>query len=219
MLRKSTFQPVLWPSRTILNENVLCNFCSGSPGVLFWVLSNDPDRTIRFLLTISAWLYLIFLTAWAELSRTVKTSALVECRKLSVINVCTLEYFYTSVLTVPFVILMTMILLRSRKQSSRVYWRSVNTSVRSNAWPLIIVGVTYIINMLATYQAKITAPNQAYVGAIKAASVIPVVILGVLFFNEKVSRKQWLGIGFMLVGMLLIALNIWVLRLSFRELE
>lgn len=142
-------------------------------------------------------------------------AAIVVCSIFSNLEVKMLEVsnptsynFYTSVLTVPFVILVTMILLRSRKQSSRVYWRSVNTSVRSNAWPLIIVGVTYTINMLATYQAKITAPNQAYVGAIKAASVIPVVILGVLFFNEKVSRKQWLGIGFMLVGMLLIALNI-----------
>ena len=62
--------------------------------------------------------------------------------------------------------------------------------------------------MLATYQAKVIAPNQAYVGAIKAASVIPVVILGVLFFQEKVSRKQWLGIGCMLVGLALIALNV-----------
>jgi drug/metabolite transporter (DMT)-like permease len=62
--------------------------------------------------------------------------------------------------------------------------------------------------MLATYQAKVIAPNQAYVGAIKAASVIPVVILGVVFFSEKVTKKQWLGIGCMLVGLALIALNV-----------
>lgn len=141
--------------------------------------------------------------------------AIIVCSIFSNIEVKMLEVsnptsynFYTSVLTVPFVILVTMILLRSRKQNSKVYWHSVNNSVRSNVWPLVIVGVTYTVNMLATYQAKITAPNQAYVGAIKAASVIPVVILGVLFFNEKVSRKQWAGIGFMLLGMLLIALNI-----------
>jgi uncharacterized membrane protein len=68
--------------------------------------------------------------------------------------------------------------------------------------------VTYTINMLATYQAKVIAPNQAYVGAIKAASVLPVVILGVLFFKEKVSSRQWVGIGSMLVGLALIALNV-----------
>lgn len=116
--------------------------------------------------------------------------------------------FYTSLLTVPFVILVTALLLRSRRRNSKVYWDTVNKSVRNNVWPLFIVGVTYTINMLATYQAKVIAPNQAYVGAIKAASVLPVVILGVLFFKEKVSRRQWLGIGSMLAGLVLIALNV-----------
>jgi drug/metabolite transporter (DMT)-like permease len=116
--------------------------------------------------------------------------------------------FYTSLLTVPFVILVTIILLSSRRQNNKIYWKSVNKSVQSNIWPLVIVGVTYTINMLATYQAKVIAPNQAYVGAIKAASVLPVVILGVLFFKEKVSSRQWVGIGSMLVGLALIALNV-----------
>lgn len=116
--------------------------------------------------------------------------------------------FYTSLLTVPFVILVTAVLLRSRSQNSKVYWSSVSKSVRSNTWPLVIVGATYTVNMLATYQAKVIAPNQAYVGAIKAASVLPVVILGILFFNETVSRRQWIGISSMLVGLALIALNV-----------
>jgi drug/metabolite transporter (DMT)-like permease len=116
--------------------------------------------------------------------------------------------FYTSLLTVPFVILVTMLLLRSRSQNSVVYWSNVNKSVRNNAWPLVLVGVTYTVNMLATYQAKVIAPNQAYVGAIKAASVLPIVFLGVFFFKETVSRKQWYGIVSMLVGLVLIALNV-----------
>ena len=116
--------------------------------------------------------------------------------------------FYTSLLTVPFVILVTILILRTRRQDGKVYWGTVNKSVRSNALPLLIVGVTYTVNMLATYQAKVIAPNQAYVGVIKAASVLPVVILGVLFFKEKVSQRQWLGIGCMLIGLVLIALNL-----------
>lgn len=116
--------------------------------------------------------------------------------------------FYTSLLTVPFVILVTILLLRTRRQDSRAYWSSVNKSVRMKILPLFIVGVTYTINMLATYQAKVVAPNQAYVGVIKAASVLPVVILGVLFFKEKVSNRQWLGICSMLIGLALIALNV-----------
>jgi len=116
--------------------------------------------------------------------------------------------FYTSLLTVPFVILVSMIIIKSRRQDSKTYWRTVRTSVQHNQWPLVIVGITYTINMLATYQAKVTAPNQAYVGAIKAASVLPIVILGILFFNEKVTRRQWAGVGFMLAGLAFMAINL-----------
>lgn len=116
--------------------------------------------------------------------------------------------FYTSLVTVPFVVLVSMSVVKSRRQSSLAYWHKVSTSVRANLWPLVIVGVTYTINMLATYQAKVTAPNQAYVGSIKAASVLPVVVLGVLLFHEKVTRKQWAGIGCMLAGLAAMAVTV-----------
>jgi drug/metabolite transporter (DMT)-like permease len=116
--------------------------------------------------------------------------------------------FYTSLLTVPFVILVSVLVLRTRRQNNQVYWQNVRTSVQHNLWPLAIVGVTYTINMLATYQAKVTAPNQAYVGSIKAASVLPIVILGILFFHEKVTPKQWLGVACMLVGLGFMAVNL-----------
>lgn len=116
--------------------------------------------------------------------------------------------FYTSLLTVPFVILISIILLKSQRKNTKLYWTNVSSGVRNNLWPLAIVGVTYTINMLATYQAKIIAPNQAYVSSIKAASVLPVVILGMLFFKEKVSPKQWLGIGSILIGLAFIAINV-----------
>lgn len=115
--------------------------------------------------------------------------------------------FYTSVVTVPFVILVTVLILRGRHQNSKQYWSKVKTSTQKNLLVLAIVGATYTINMLATYQAKIIAPNQAYVGSIKAASVLPVVILGVLFFKERVTRRQWIGIGCMLAGLAAMALN------------
>lgn len=116
--------------------------------------------------------------------------------------------FYTSILTVPFVIIVTMLFLRGSKKDSTMYWKTVSTDVKNNLWPLAIVGVTYTVNMLATYQAKLLAPNQAYVSSIKAASVIPVVIIGMIVFKEKVYAKQWAGIGCMLIGLVLIGLNI-----------
>lgn len=116
--------------------------------------------------------------------------------------------FYTSLITVPFVIVVSMVILKGKRQNIREYWYKVGKGARTHIWPLIIIGVTYTINMLATYQAKVIAPNQAYVGTIKAASVLPVVVMGVLIFNEKVNRTQWIGIGSMLIGLAIMALNI-----------
>jgi transporter family protein len=116
--------------------------------------------------------------------------------------------FYTSVLTVPIVILLTTLLLKTQKKDLNKYWKNVNIGVKNNFWPLAIVGITYTINMLATYQAKLIAPNQAYVSSIKAASVIPVLLMGVFIFKEKVSYKQWIGVGCMIAGLVIIALNL-----------
>lgn len=141
--------------------------------------------------------------------------AIVVCSIFSNIEVIMLRMsnptsynFYTSLLTVPFVVLVTVLIIKSRRKDSKVYWGSVKKSIKVNIWPLAIVGVTYTINMLASYQAKVTAPNQAYVSSIKSASVLPVVFLGMLFFDEKVSTRQWVGICFMLSGLALIALNV-----------
>jgi uncharacterized membrane protein len=100
-----------------------------------------------------------------------------------------------------------MLIIKGRRQSSIAYLRKVHTSVKTKAWPLFVVGVTYTVNMLVTYQAKIIASNQAYVSSIKAASVLPVVVLGVLLFHEKVALKQWVGIGCMLAGLAVMAIT------------
>lgn len=131
----------------------------------------------------------------------------IEVKMLHMSN-ATSYNFYTSLLTVPFVIAASMLILKGRRRSIRAYWRKVHTNVSANVWPLVIVGVTYTANMLATYQAKVMAPNQAYVGSIKAASVLPVVVLGVLLFHERVTRKQWIGIGCMLAGLADMAVNL-----------
>ncbi len=116
--------------------------------------------------------------------------------------------FYTSLFTVPFVILVTLVVLKSRRQNMKRYWNDLKISTRTHVWPLAIVAVTYTINMLATYQAKVIAPNAAYVGSIKAASVLPVVLMGMFFFKEKVTRRQWLGVGSMLIGLMVMAINV-----------
>jgi len=116
--------------------------------------------------------------------------------------------FYSSALTIPFVILVSLLILKTTSKKSKEYWRTVGRKAKDHAWALVLVGFTYTINMIATYQAKVLAPNQAYVGAIKTASILPIVMFGVLFLREDVSNKQWAGIASILLGLALIALNV-----------
>lgn len=141
--------------------------------------------------------------------------ALLACSWFSNIEVLLLRMsnptsfnFYSSLLTVPFVILVSVLVLKGNGKNTKHYWTTVASNVKVNALPLLIVGFTYTINMLATYQAKIIAPNAAYVGTIKAASVLPIVLLGMFFFKERVTQKQWVGIGLMLVGLAVMAINL-----------
>ncbi len=115
--------------------------------------------------------------------------------------------FYTSILSIPLVILISAIIVRQRKDHYQDYWSKLGSGVKTHIWPLTIIGVTYTINLLATYQAKLDSPNAGYVGAIKSASVLPIVLIGMFFFKEKVVRLQWTGLVLIIAGLALIATN------------
>ncbi len=115
--------------------------------------------------------------------------------------------FYTSLLSIPFIILISCIVIRRRRGLYENYWANVKLSTRQHIWPLTIIGLTYTVNLLATYQAKLVGPNAGYVGAIKSASVLPLVLVGVFFFKENVVRMQWIGLGLIVLGLVAIATN------------
>jgi drug/metabolite transporter (DMT)-like permease len=115
--------------------------------------------------------------------------------------------FYTSILTIPLVLLVSGIIVRQRKKHYDNYWGNLRVGVKTHIWPLVIIGITYTINMLATYEAKLLSPNAGYVGAIKSASVLPIVLIGIFFYKEKVERMQWVGIVLIVLGLVAIATN------------
>jgi drug/metabolite transporter (DMT)-like permease len=115
--------------------------------------------------------------------------------------------FYSSLLSIPFILIISMIVLRQRRGQYEQYWSKLGTAMKSHVVPLVIIGITYTINLLATYQAKLIGPNAGYVGAIKSASVLPIVLIGMFFFKEKVVRLQWIGLVLIIFGLAAIALN------------
>jgi drug/metabolite transporter (DMT)-like permease len=115
--------------------------------------------------------------------------------------------FYSSILTIPLIVLVSILVVNSRPAKYEQYWQNIGTGVRLFFWPLLIVGITYTLNMLATYEAKLLSPNAAYVGAVKSAAVLPVVLIGVFYFKEKVVRTQWIGLIFIVAGLFFIGLN------------
>lgn len=113
--------------------------------------------------------------------------------------------FYSSLLTVPLLFLIAYI-LRYRKVTNESMKR-IRSIARMSLWPLMFIGLTYTINMLATYQGKLLSPNAGYVTAVKSAQVVPMVLVGVLMFREKVVAKQWIGITVIVAGLVLLGLN------------
>lgn len=116
--------------------------------------------------------------------------------------------FYSSVLVVPFMLFITsLIITTSRNGKYTGYWRKLKGQVYGHKLLLAFIGITYTVNMLATYQAKLIGPNAGYVGAVKSASVLPMMLIGVFLFKEKVVKAQWAGLVLILVGLSLLALN------------
>ncbi len=115
--------------------------------------------------------------------------------------------FYSSLLSIPFIILVSALVIRQKPERYPQYWDKLQKASSEHVWPLAIIGLTYTLNLLATYQAKIIAPNAGYVGAIKSASVLPLVLIGMFFFKEKVVRMQWIGIALIIAGLVFIGIN------------
>lgn len=116
--------------------------------------------------------------------------------------------FYSSLLTVPVILIASLFIIYSnRKGKYTKYWSNLSTNVLRHKLLLLFIGATYTVNMLATYQAKLIGPNAGYVGAIKAASVLPMMLVGLLLFKEKIVGIQWAGLICILIGLALLATN------------
>lgn len=131
----------------------------------------------------------------------------IEVSMLQVSNPTTFN-FYSSVLAIPVLLITSLIIMATNRNGKyKGYWKSLRKDVTKHQWLLLFIGLTYTVNMLATYEAKLIGPNAGYVGAIKSASVLPMMIVGMLLFKEKINRMQWYGLSAIAVGLCLIALN------------
>lgn len=116
--------------------------------------------------------------------------------------------FYSSVLAIPLLVLTSLIVIATNKtQKYNGYWNNVKSGISKYQWLLLFIGITYTVNLLATYQAKLIGPNAGYVTAVKSAAVLPIMLVGLLAFKEKVVGIQWLGLGLITVGIVLLALG------------
>ncbi len=116
--------------------------------------------------------------------------------------------FYSSVLAVPVLLFTSIVIIVTNKTGKYTgYWKTLRKDVTKHQWLLLFIGLTYTVNMLATYQAKLIGPNAGYVGAIKSASVLPMMLVGVFIFKEKINKSQWIGLSIIGAGLGLLALN------------
>ncbi len=115
--------------------------------------------------------------------------------------------FYSSVLTIPVIFLVASRMRTKKRLGHDHYWNDLRTTINKYRLPLLIIGITYALNMLATYQAKLSAPNAGLVATVKAAQVLPMVLIGVFFFKEKVVKFQWYGLVLILAGLVVLGIS------------
>lgn len=123
--------------------------------------------------------------------------------------------FYSSVLTVPLMLFFAVVFHKVKQRRNAKtdnsapikYIAHTLTAVKNHVWPLVFIGLTYTINLTATYQAKLLSPNAGYVGAIKSSQVLPMVLIGAFFFREKINNQQWFGVAIIALGLIGLSMN------------
>jgi uncharacterized membrane protein len=116
--------------------------------------------------------------------------------------------FYSSILSVPVILIASTLIIKTNRTGKYAgYWKRLKTDVFKYKWLLVFIGLTYTVNMLATYQAKLIGPNAGYVATVKSASVLPVMLVGLFLFKERIIKPQWVGLGLVVFGLVLLAFN------------
>jgi len=110
--------------------------------------------------------------------------------------------FVSSLLAV--VLIFVIIIFWQKKSNTKILNKKLSIVVSQNKTKLLFIGLTMALNFYFTYTAKSQAPNAGYVTAIKAAQVLPLMLIGVVAFKEKVSRWQWVGALVLMVGLLVL---------------
>jgi drug/metabolite transporter (DMT)-like permease len=97
-----------------------------------------------------------------------------------------------------------MILIWQRKSKTKTLTGNVRKALRLNKMVVVFIGFSMAFNMYFTYNAKILAPNAGYVTAIKSVQILPLMLIGVFAFKEKVAPRQWCGAMILLFGLFLL---------------
>lgn len=73
--------------------------------------------------------------------------------------------------------------------------------------PWVAVGVVFMIAWLATRLSLLSWADLTYVLPVTSFSYVLSAIVGAVYIKEQVSRIQWLGIGIITLGILLVVLT------------
>lgn len=102
-------------------------------------------------------------------------------------------------------VVMAVAYWRGRRSGKPAFGKPLLGAINKHRLGLLIIGLTFAINLTCTYVGKTLTDNAAYVTTVKSASVLPMMILGVVMFNEHVRKRQWLGLVFILAGLVLFS--------------
>ena len=110
--------------------------------------------------------------------------------------------FVSSLLAV--ILVFFVIIFWQKRSKVEILTKGLLKTITNNKTKLIFIGFTMALNFYFTYTAKSQAPNAGYVTAIKSAQVLPLMLIGVFAFREKVSKWQWVGSAILLSGLFVL---------------
>lgn len=169
-------------------------------GAVLTYSAKRKDKTNHHNNKRALWLILI-LVAVRSIAANIEVFMLLESNP-------TTFNFYSSVLAVPLILATSLIVIYTNRSGKHTgYWKKLRVSSTHHKWLLLFIGLTYTVNMLATYTAKIIGPNAGYVAAVKSAQVLPMMLIGALIFKEKIVGIQWAGLVLIMIGLVFLGMN------------
>jgi len=71
--------------------------------------------------------------------------------------------------------------------------------------PFVILGIFFLLAFMSSYMTALSFADLTYVLPATAISYVVMVLLSIFWLHEHVSPQRWIGVGFIVIGVGVVA--------------